>query len=354
MNFPPSELEDFTNIILLIIDGLGHDFLKDSGANTIFNKFSRAKMTSVFPSTTAAAMTTFHTGVAPHNHGVPSWFTYLRELGVISVILPMEIRGWPHSILNNQVKAKDILQHPSFYEKLNVERHYVMPSHLVRTPYISEILGNTNQAGFRNLKEFFTTITSIVKSSSQPKFICGYWPMFDAKAHGFGVNSKRCVKHLVELDKNFNIFMEKITEEASQSRIIITADHGLIDAPPEHVIHLEEHPALHSCLTLPISGEARCPFFYVRPSRVNQLEKYCLNDIEHVGTLIKSEELIKNNLFGLFDPHPRIFDRVGDYVLIMNKDYVLFDKLLNEQQKSLIGNHGGLSSEEMHVPLIVI
>lgn len=354
INFPPSELEDFTNIILLIIDGLGHDFIQANGNKSIFQKFLQAKMTSVFPSTTAAAMTTFHTGVAPHNHGVPSWFTYLRELGVISVILPMEMRGWHHSILNKHVTAKDILQQAFFYDKLSVERHYVMPAHLLGTPYISEILGDTQQVGFKSLKDFFTTLTGILKSSSQPKFICGYWPNFDAKAHGFGVNSKNCVKHLVELNKAFELFMENIDDIASQSRIIITADHGLIDASPEHVIRLEEHPALHSCLTLPLSGEPRCPFFYVRPSRVKQIEEYCLNNLEHAGTLIKSEELIKSNLFGLFEPHPRLFDRVGDYVLLMKNDHVFYDHLLGEQRVSFIGNHGGLSSEEIYVPLIVI
>jgi len=354
INFPPSELEDFTNIILIIIDGLGYDFIQANGKKSTFQKFLQAKMTSVFPSTTASAMTTFHTSVAPHNHGIPSWFTYLREFGVISVILPMEMRGWPHSIFSNHVTAKDILQQRFFYEKLNVESHYIIPAHLRGTPYISEILGNTKQVGFRNLKEFFTNLTSIIKSSSQPKFISSYWPNFDAKAHSYGVNSKNCVKHLVELNKAFELFMEKIDDEASQSRIIITADHGLIDASPEHMILLEEHPEFHSYLTLPLSGEARCPFLYVRPSRVKQFEEYCLNNFSHAGTLIKSEELIKSNLFGLFEPHPRLFDRIGDYVLLMKSDYVFYDKLLGEQRFLFIGNHGGLSSEEIHVPLIVV
>jgi hypothetical protein len=53
-------------------------------------------------------------------------------------------------------------------------------------------------------------------------------------------------------------------------------------------------------------------------------------------------------------PEPRLFDRIGDYVLIMKENYIIKDFVLGETEKFHIGNHGGVSKEEMLVPLIVI
>jgi hypothetical protein len=70
--------------------------------------------------------------------------------------------------------------------------------------------------------------------------------------------------------------------------------------------------------------------------------------------MFRSEDLIANNYFGLFEPNPRLFERVGDYVLVMKENYVLRDSLLGESRPAHIGYHGGVSQEEMFVPLVVI
>jgi hypothetical protein len=70
--------------------------------------------------------------------------------------------------------------------------------------------------------------------------------------------------------------------------------------------------------------------------------------------LYKSEDLIKENYFGLYEPNPKLRDRVGDYTLIMKDNYIMKDLVLGEDRRIFIGNHGGLSDEELYVPLIVI
>jgi hypothetical protein len=70
--------------------------------------------------------------------------------------------------------------------------------------------------------------------------------------------------------------------------------------------------------------------------------------------LYRSEDLIARNYFGLFEPDPRLYDRIGDYVLIMRDNYIIKDFLLNEEEKFHIGNHGGVTEEEMLVPVVVV
>src|SRR3989338_8009442 len=64
---PPRELKS-KYVVLLLIDGMGYEFIKRYGKKSIFWKHLRGKMTSVFPSTTAASITTINTGVAPQQH----------------------------------------------------------------------------------------------------------------------------------------------------------------------------------------------------------------------------------------------------------------------------------------------
>ena len=58
------------SIVLLVLDGLGYEYLQEQDADCFLRTHLHQKITSVFPSTTATGITTFLTGLAPqqHNH----------------------------------------------------------------------------------------------------------------------------------------------------------------------------------------------------------------------------------------------------------------------------------------------
>ena len=85
-------LRNSTNIILFVIDGLGYEFLKKHIEGSALAEFPVRKITSVFPSTTATAITTFATGLAPQQHAVTGWFMHLKELGSVVKVLPFTPR----------------------------------------------------------------------------------------------------------------------------------------------------------------------------------------------------------------------------------------------------------------------
>lgn len=88
---PPTELTEARNVLLLVIDGLGANYL-DGCEGSFLRHHQRGRITTVFPSTTASAISTFLSGLAPQQHGIVGWFTYLRELGSLATILPFKPR----------------------------------------------------------------------------------------------------------------------------------------------------------------------------------------------------------------------------------------------------------------------
>ena len=130
----------------------------------------------------------------------------------------------------------------------------------------------------------------------------------------------------------------------------------MIFSKKEELIKLKNHPKLEEALALPLCGEARAAICYVRPSKVREFEKYVKNNLSRFCTLHKSEELVRKGLFGPANmkPSKKLYERAGDYVLIMKDRYLLKDYLPNEKTGFQKGNHGGLSREEMIVPVIVI
>ena len=111
---------------------------------------------------------------------------------------------------------------------------------------------------------------------------------------------------------------------------------------------------MQETLVLPLSGERRVAYCYVCPNKVKQFEQYVKQKLRKECTLYKSEELVKRGYFGLGLENSKLLERIGDYTLIMKENYVIFDELLGEKRSFHIGNHGGISKEEMFVPLIVI
>jgi len=71
------------------------------------------------------------------------------------------------------------------------------------------------------------------------------------------------------------------------------------------------------------------------------------------GPLNRSEEGLPQGWLGPGQAHPGLRDRLGDFVLIPRGRAILRDWLQGEERHTHVGVHGGLSTAEMTVPLVV-
>lgn len=348
----PEEMRQYENIVLMIIDGLGQEFLSEYGQQSIFVKHQRDTMTSVFPATTATAVTTFLTGLAPQQHAITGWFMYLKEMGVAAAILPFIARfgGGPFGKLG--IMPKIIMDKTPLFDKIGADSYYVIHDDLVDSDYTRAFAGSAQPVGFQGLDDMLFRIQDIITSHHHKKYIYAYWPALDSVCHRHGTTSAEAQQHFADLTKAIPEFVDSV--KGTSTLLLITADHGLVDTLPEQTIKVSDHPDFVDTLTLPICGEPRVAYCYVRPAKVERFESYVQTKFKDACVMHRAQDLVDENYFGLFGPHPRLLDRIGDYVLVMKDNYVIRDFVLGEKEFYFTGYHGGMSKAEMLVPLIVL
>lgn len=348
----PSELSGSKNVVLLAIDGFGYEFLMKHGKGSTFSKYLRGKITTTFPSTTAVCVTAFHLGVPAQQHAFTGWFMLMKELGIVATTLRFNPRLGGPNFTHMGVDPRDIYDIEPIFNRIRVKSHEITHEHLIESHSAKIMAGKAKRLHHGSMPDLFKKIRKVISSSKKRKYIFAYWDEFDHHCHEYGTKHKKTLSHFKKLDKNLSAFIKSI--EGTDTTVIITADHGLIDAKKSEFIYLNNHPKLVECLTLPACGEGRTAYLYVHPSKAKQFESYVKKKLGKYCWLFKSEDLVKKNFFGLFEPNKKLFDRIGDYVLIMKGNYVLRDPMLGRKDTYSPGHHGGVSSAEMFVPLIVI
>ena len=345
-------LSQATNVVLLVLDGLGYDYLCDRGQNSALHQHLNGQITTVFPSTTATAITTFMTGQAPQQHGLTGWFTYFEELSSVLAVLPCASRYTAGSDEDPVIDARAAYGHTPLFDLLNVDSFVVTPKMIAYSEYSLSHRGKAQIKPYVTLAECFDFTADIIKGGKQRKYIYTYWPQFDGMAHERGVDSADVADHFRDIDKAFRKFISDI--KGTNTLVIATADHGIIDSGPDYCIEMDRYSVLQEMLDLPLSGERRMAYCYVNPNRREEFRKFIEDNFSESMSLFDSQQLITENYYGLGEPHPRLRKRVGDFVLSMKGNMTIMDTLETEKRFFHIGTHGGLSQKEMLVPLIQV
>ena len=344
---PP--LGDYQNIVLLIIDGLGARYLDAHPG--FLHAHKRTELTSVFPTTTASAITTFMTGLAPQQHGLTGWFTYLKEIGAVTAVLPCQLRGSREPLAERGIDLTALFGHTPFFDLLNIPSTVVAPQWIIDSPFNVAHSGCARRAGYTDLNSMMAKLHAVLQGDER-QYVYAYWPDFDRLSHQFGNGSQQVTQHFRELDTMLAQFMETLA--GTNTLLLVTADHGFIDTQPDHLINLHAHPVLQDCLSLPLSGEPRVAYCYVHPHKAETFVNYVQTHLADKMELVDSQALIQQGAFGLGEAHLQLSQRVGDFTLIMKDNYVIKDWLIGEKPFYNIGVHGGVSELEMQVPLIVL
>jgi hypothetical protein len=351
---PVEQVRAARRVLLIVVDGLGDDYLRLHGRDTAFAAHRVGRIHSVFPSTTATAITTFLTGASPREHGLTGWNIWLDEISAVATILPFRTRGDRRFLREIGINPLRFFEHPApFAARLATEASMVSPRWIIDSDYNLAHNGTAARFPYQTRDQFFEQIVRAVTASADRRFIYAYYPEIDANSHDHGTHSLEVASELWRLDQGFRAMLERLA--GTGTLVVVTADHGFIDSPPEQGIELDDHPSIAALLAQPLCGERRMSYAYVKPGQAATFERTVEDELGHALTLLPSAQAVAEGWFGpaAGRDHPAFARRIGDYLLMMHPGWTIKDWLPGENRHRLVGVHGGSTPAEMWVPLVV-
>ena len=337
------------NILLLLVDGLGLRTLTRHPASPQLQRHLVGSLTSVFPSTTASAITTVMSGLAPAQHGLTGWHMHLEEVDQTLAILPLTPRQEAPRVPPEQLPPR-LFSHASLFETLTRECWVVAPRTIAASPFNAWHSRGARVAAYATLPEMYSCLAELLLETASPRYIYAYYPELDSLSHHYGSDSRQAQRALAEVDAGFAQLLRNV--RGSNSWLVVTADHGFIDSPPRRVITLDDHPLLAALLQRPLCGERRVAYCYVAGKDRPAFEAYVRRHLARAVHLHASAHLVAAGWFGPPPWHPRLHSRIGDYALLMKDNWTIKDWLPGERHFAMLGVHGGISASEMRIPLI--
>jgi hypothetical protein len=343
----PRELADARNVVLLIVDGLGERYLMRRGAGGELARRRRGAITSVFPSTTASAITTSYTGCTPLEHGLTGWFTYFGEAGYVAATLPFRTRGDMLPLREKGFSAERAFIAAPIFRDMTTRAVVVSHAQIIDSDYNLRHCIGAERRAYDTLERCIAEVEAAVKSGPERKFVYAYWPDYDAVSHRYGSASAEAARELERIDAAFGELLRRLS--GTDSIVVATADHGFVDVSADESLELP--PQLAAMLRFPLCGERRVVYCHVHDA-----EAFAERARDWLGAraeVLPSRRLVDDGWFGPGAPHPRFAERIGDVALVMHGHFTVKDWTPGEARHLHIGNHGGTTADEMMIPLIV-
>lgn len=345
-------LEGVTNLVLLVIDGLGDTWLRRHAPGGLLARHRLGSITSVFPSTTASAITTYLTGDAPLRHGLTGWHTWMGELGCVMTVLPGTPRYGGVSYRAAGLDPARLFGHRALFDRIATPSWVLAPSQIAGSDFNLAHRGRAEVLGYADLPDLVRKTARLLRRGRGPAYVYCYWPELDSIGHRQGMEGPAAIQHLGVLEQALDELLGRIA--GTDTLILVSADHGQLDLRPGDRIDLADHPGLARTLALPLCGEGRAAFAYLRSGQGSAFLDYCAGPLAGLVSVVPSRVLLESGYFGTGPVHPRFAERIGDYCLLPTGARVIRQWLPFERPHELIGQHGGLSDPEMRVPLCLL
>jgi hypothetical protein len=320
-------------VVLLTLDGLGWEQLQERRhlAPTIAS-MAGGPITTVAPSTTATALTSLVTGLAPGDHGIVGYRMDV-EGEVLNVLRWSTARG----DARKRILPNDLQPHAPF----GAQRPPVVTrADFLSTGFTSAHLDGVRFVGYRVPSTLVTEVRRLT-ARGEP-FVYAYYEGIDKVSHEYGLGEHYDAE-LRAVDRLVADLLEVLPRNAA---LVVTSDHGqvdvgdrVLDPAPEVLAHVRGQ-----------SGEGRFRWLHAEPGHASALleaAQACHRDVAWV----RSRKEIETE--GWFGPRltPAAASRLGDVALVCHEPVSFFDQA-DSGLFELIGRHGSLTSAEMLVPFV--
>jgi hypothetical protein len=368
------ETKGIDNVVFLLLDGFGMSAWRrqqgEGFVKTMSKRGSVRSITTVFPSTTAAALTTFATGLTPQEHGLHEWFLYIKDLDAVIATLPFSFaRDYNDRRANETLKghmnpATLFSGKPIFgrLREAGVQVQSFLSRGLAGTSYNTVAYASTDKVVFSSGPEMATLLRKAIESARRPSFFYVYWSYIDATEHRYGPATDESE---LEASSVSYVLQKGLVERlgrraAKRTLLIASADHGQVPISPEKTIYLNKYRTvvnglrkLKSGLPIPANGSARDVFLHVQEDKEEKVMDLLAKGLAGRASVVRVRDAVEHGLFGLNKPSRKFKERVGSLLILPHGNRTVWYRDTPDYELDLRGHHGGLSREEMMVPLAV-
>ena len=355
-------LGNVKRVVLLTLDGFGWNMFQErqSLVTAVSHKATiTGQLTSIFTSTTVAALSSLWTGSAPAQHSLVGLRMFFPEFAVSAAMLdfsPLFFKA-RDALVDAGLDPKTFLQHPGVGEQLATAGipTFAFKGYEIVNSVLSQMHGRgvTESFGVTTFADMLVQMRELLeKRAGERLFINAYWPTIDSLSHyhtwqGTAVSAEvRAIFYLLQAE-----FLDVLTDAARQdTAFFIVADHGQELTPVSQQIFLSEHPQLEQMLFMRPTGEPRVLYLYSKHGCQQSVLDYINTNLGTAMTAVSTQDALQAGLFG---PEPfaaNVADRLGDVVAIMRGGNTLFSEAERPKAHKMIGRHGGMSHAEMQVP----
>ncbi|MBX4188400.1 MAG: alkaline phosphatase family protein [Candidatus Doudnabacteria bacterium] len=368
-NFLKRKQSESEKVVLFMVDGFGYDHFLEHYKNIEFYNLLAERgevfpITSVFPSTTSAALTCIHTGLTPQEHGLPEWTVFFEEVDKIIQTIPFtyDPSHSRDSVLEIGGAPEMLYEGDTIYERLRLEGTMVysfMPYDLTEGAYTRMTKKGAVLVGYVNGTDLVNKLKEKLETERGPGYYFVYWTQIDSVQHHFGPNSPEHIQQMKDFSYLATKFInETDTEKTGEVLVMMVSDHGQRDISGDKIIYLNDYLPLQEnyrksqkgTMILP-SGSPHDVFLFVDPAKLEETKTRLQEHLRGKADVILIEEAIRKGIFGLNDPSVKFLRRIGNLLVLPYDGCHVWYKHSPEDVYHLKGMHGGASEKEMFVPL---
>ena len=356
-------LDDATpRVVAVLIDALGWAFAERFATRSPLLARVRAegvvsKLTTQFPSTTTAHVTTLHTARPVGEHGAYEWFMYEPTLDRLICPLTAGFAGEPDgSLVAAGADLGAIYPRTDGFAarlgRLGAPCHLVQPAATVAAPFTRLMAGPGVVHGVQSARAGAAVAAQLARSSA-PSLTLLYLDDFDTTGHELGPDDPRSEAVAIELLEAVEHELVAALAGLPGALVLLFADHGQLPTDPERCVYVNERcPQLVPLLRrgadgrpLAPAGSARDLFLHVREGALDEalglLEQLFGDD----AWVVPTAQLAADGVFG-----PRVSarfrERVGDLVVLPRAGIEAWWHEPGRFAQKLRGHHGGLEPAE--------
>jgi len=323
-----------------------------------------SKLTSQFPSTTAAHVTTIHTGLDPGQSGVHEWFYYEPLVGrVIAPLLYSYAGDKGRETLNEVIKPHDAFPFESIYERLakkGVTSHVFQYKEYAPSPYTDVTFTGATLHQYRSFPHALSSLTTTMKKAHKLSYFFLYYDPVDTAGH---INGPDSPERMAEIHNTFAMLEDLLYNNISTLKdtlILLSADHGMANVSPNKTFYLnEKYPDFEKYLKRGIdkkplvpAGSARDMFLYIKNEYVRHIITMLQKDLKGKAEVYETSTLIQNGFFSENAPSQRFLDRVGNVVILPYDGFAVWWYKKGTYEMNYLGHHGGGTRVECEIPFL--